>query len=286
MAQGLGDKTLELPKDVVSAAAAFDDYIRSAAAIGGFSDVASVAEGMRRGVAYQPAQLEEGMIAYGAIIALQDQRFVEAVDLAGRGEDGAALAEALIESPDVVFNLDGAQEAGSRIEAALAARATLLMSAGRNVKSAAYSVQLQAWSKTWVSDPQGRLAQVKSLSNVPVSPSTDDQRAMLQEAATPIGVSAQGAQASFGPVEAKALALAAESVLGRAHATDRGRLTPLLTDADSAQCLRLAKLNLYQCMAVAGPQYEDIYCLGQHALMDTSVCVDRAAHPESGLASE
>ena len=63
MAQGLGDKTLELPRDVVSAAAAFDDYIRGAAAIGGFSDVASVAEGVRRGVAYQPAQLEEGMIA-------------------------------------------------------------------------------------------------------------------------------------------------------------------------------------------------------------------------------
>jgi len=59
-------------------------------------------------------------------------------------------------------------------------------------------------------------------------------------------------------------------------------LTPLLADADSAECLRLAKLNLYQCMAVAGPQYEDIYCLGQHALMDTSVCVDRAAHAHGG----
>ena len=40
----------------------------------------------------------------------------------------------------------------------------------------------------------------------------------------------------------------------------------------------MAKLDLYQCMAVAGPQYEDIYCLGQHALADTGQCVDQAAH--------
>jgi hypothetical protein len=40
----------------------------------------------------------------------------------------------------------------------------------------------------------------------------------------------------------------------------------------------MAKLNLYQCMAVAGPQYEDIYCLGQHGMSDTGQCVGTAAH--------
>ena len=79
-------------------------------------------------------------------------------------------------------------------------------------------------------------------------------------------------------IEAKALALAAESVLGRAHGSDRARLSPLLTETSSAWCLRMAKLNLYQCMAVAGPQYEDMFCLGQHAMMDTGTCVDQAAH--------
>jgi hypothetical protein len=80
------------------------------------------------------------------------------------------------------------------------------------------------------------------------------------------------------PIEARALALAAESVLGRAHGVDRDRLTPLFSEVDSAECLRIAKLNLYQCMAVAGPQYEDIYCMGQHALTDTASCVAGAAH--------
>jgi hypothetical protein len=40
----------------------------------------------------------------------------------------------------------------------------------------------------------------------------------------------------------------------------------------------MAKLDLYQCMAVAGPQYEDIYCLGQHAMLETAKCVAGAAH--------
>jgi hypothetical protein len=86
------------------------------------------------------------------------------------------------------------------------------------------------------------------------------------------------AQAGYTAIEARALALAAESVLGRAHSAERDRLTPLFSEADSAECLRMAKLNLYQCMAVAGPQYEDVFCMGQHALTDTARCVAVAAH--------
>jgi hypothetical protein len=79
-------------------------------------------------------------------------------------------------------------------------------------------------------------------------------------------------------IEARALALAAESVLGRARSADRDWLSPLVSEPDSAECLRMAKLDLYQCMAVAGPQYEDIYCMGHHALKETAQCVAGAAH--------
>jgi hypothetical protein len=40
--------------------------------------------------------------------------------------------------------------------------------------------------------------------------------------------------------------------------------------------MKMAKLNLYQCLAVAGPHYEDVFCLGQHALSDTAQCVNDA----------
>jgi hypothetical protein len=50
-------------------------------------------------------------------------------------------------------------------------------------------------------------------------------------------------------------------------------------------CLRIAKLNYHQCLASAGPQYEDIYCLGQHAMIDPGQCVVEAAQPQMSHAS-
>jgi type II secretory pathway component GspD/PulD (secretin) len=52
---------------------------------------------------------------------------------------------------------------------------------------------------------------------------------------------------------------------------------PILTEVNSASCFNMSKLNLYQCLAVAGPHYEDIFCLGQHAMIDTGTCVLKAA---------
>jgi hypothetical protein len=39
----------------------------------------------------------------------------------------------------------------------------------------------------------------------------------------------------------------------------------------------MAKLNLYQCLAVSRPHYEDVFCLGQHIMMDTGRCMIKAA---------
>jgi hypothetical protein len=39
----------------------------------------------------------------------------------------------------------------------------------------------------------------------------------------------------------------------------------------------MAKLNLYQCLAVAKPNYEDVFCMGQHGMADTGACLVRNA---------
>ena len=72
-------------------------------------------------------------------------------------------------------------------------------------------------------------------------------------------------------------ALAALAILDGAGGGEDGRLTPVISETISADCLRLAKLNLFQCLSVAGPEYEDVYCLGQHAVLDTGQCVAGAA---------
>jgi hypothetical protein len=78
------------------------------------------------------------------------------------------------------------------------------------------------------------------------------------------------------PVVQRGLALAALAVLGEADARS---VEPLLQDPACASCLRMAKLNLFQCLAVAKPWYEDVFCLGQHILIDTGECIRAAALP-------
>ncbi len=70
-------------------------------------------------------------------------------------------------------------------------------------------------------------------------------------------------------------------------AGDRKALEQVVSESISADCLKMAKLNLFQCLSVAGPEYEDVYCLGQHAVLDTGQCVAGGASPtESMLLSQ
>ena len=58
-----------------------------------------------------------------------------------------------------------------------------------------------------------------------------------------------------------------------------GAARPLMSESRSGQCLRSAKLNYHQCLAAAGTHYEDIYCLGLHAMSDPGQCVVEATKP-------
>jgi len=84
---------------------------------------------------------------------------------------------------------------------------------------------------------------------------------------------AGGSDGRLAPVAVRGLALAALAAAGQAGEDNADRLEPLLADGASFGCLHMAKLNLFQCMAVAGPQYEDLFCAGQHAMIDTGKCV-------------
>ena len=59
----------------------------------------------------------------------------------------------------------------------------------------------------------------------------------------------------------------------------------LLHDARDGMCLRMAKLNFHQCLAASGTQYEDIYCLGVHAMAETGRCVVDATAPRRRMAA-
>ncbi|MDB5448002.1 MAG: hypothetical protein JWQ97_3319 [Phenylobacterium sp.] len=251
-------------------AMAFESFMRRARGIDpGFSSAGEVSQALQVGAAHEPNQLEAGMVAYAAMAALQEPGFVAGVQREGRGGE---LARRLTADPSLALSLPGGQAAAGRASAALTRQGEGLADNGARVKRAAYSVQHQSWSKARVADPGGRLARVKRISAAGYRPEPGDA-AHLRDAVTESG--RRGGAPS--PVVAQGLALAALSVLG-----EDGRGRALMSEPRTSSCLRLAKLNLYQCLASAGPQYEDIYCLGQHAMIDPGQCVADAARAPAG----
>jgi hypothetical protein len=271
-----------LSRRLVAAASAFETYTARAGAIrADFSDAASVSQALQTGSAYEPKQIQAGEIAYAAIVALQDPAFVEG---ALRWARNPQAATDLLADPSVIARMPAAQEAAARVSAALRERGGLVLKAGQQVKQSAYDIQHQPWSLARVADPQGVLAKSKALSQIDFTPAPEDTARLVKSAAvTPAG---GDASALAMPVVQRSLALAALAVMGKAGDGSEAALQPLLADAKSNDCMRMAKLNLYQCLAVAGPHYEDVFCLGQHGLMDTGQCVIAAATPRPGYGTQ
>lgn len=271
-----------LSQHLVNAASAFNVYVDRASALnGGFTNGQSVSDALVVGAAYQIDQLEEGEVSYGALIALQDPAFVRGVQRAAPDEESARqLLDALLDDPRAVLRIDGAAGAAALTASALRNQAEDIGRAGRLVKQAAYDLQRQPWSKETVPDAAVRLARVKALSAAR-STASPDETARLMRAALDMRGSAAGRSYAPTPMVTRSLALAVAALTGQAGDADTSRIAPLLREPSSSTCLKMAKLNLYQCLAVAGPHYEDMFCLGQHALIDTGKCVSNAAGAEA-----
>jgi len=270
-----------LPSRLVADAAAYEAYlIRTSAISAGFQDGASVALALKISAAYEPKSLISGAVTYGAIAALQAPTFVADLRAAGSTpENRRQMVNDLISNPSYVFVFKGADAAAGMAEQALGAPALRLYVTGKAVKQSAYDVQHQSWSKQDIVDRDGRLAAIKASSERP-SDSAADRVASLQQAASgtaPMGITAAPAPPPYTPLVARALQLAAVAALGEAGDDAYDRLT-YLTDEDTTNtCLSMAKLNLFQCLAVSKPHYEDIFCMGQHIMQDTASCLVKSA---------
>ena len=268
------------PRRSAEAASAFDGYMHAVAAIdAGFKSGQGVAAALRRASAYDARQLEEGMIAYGAMAAMQSPRFVYGVmDIAQDAQGRRALIEALVADPSSAARLPGAGEASALASGAILREARPVVENGRALKQAAYDVQHQGWSIAKATDQTGRLAQAKAASQIRATAHEGDMARLLTQVST-LGAEAGRDPAAPSPVIVHGLALAALAILDGTQGADEGRLDQVVSEKDSADCLKMAKLNLFQCLSVAGPEYEDVFCLGQHAVLDTGQCIAGGAAP-------
>ncbi len=257
------------------AATAYDGYVRHAAAIDpGFSDAASVQRAVRSGSDYQPQQLQHGIVAYAAMIALRNPAFVDGVRAQAAADP--SFADRLTAQPAAVLQIPGAQSAAADVAGVLHAHGVALQSTSKAIAKAAYDVQAQAWSKTAVANPVEVLAGVKASAAALRTADEPSEKALLLSLVSAPRGDAGGAPSAT-PAVVRGMAIAALAVMGRAGDKEDLRIQALLEDELSAACLKMATLNMNQCLAAAGPHYDDIFCVGEHSVGETARCVSSAA---------
>lgn len=285
--QAVAPPPVALSSHVIEAASEYRDYMRKATATpASFANGSAIEDSLVADEAYEAQQLSRGVIAYGALVALQDPGFVAGVRTFAVDPDGRkAMAARIASDPSYVAVLPSAASAAGLVIATLNNDSAKLRGSGELVKQFAYDVQHQAWSKKDVIDPAGRLARAKSLSAAPMTPVPDEVEGLKgavtgsdsKVAPKMILVSGVAAAPPYTPVVNRALAIAALAALGEGGEDNEAQVLSLLNESTGGFCLNMSKLNLYQCLAVAKPWYEDVFCLGQHVLIDTSQCVAKEA---------
>lgn len=272
---------ISLAPRVIELASTYQAYVRRASNISpSFVNEASVTVSLQEGVSYQPAQLASGQIAYAAVVALQDPTFVADVRRYAVSErQRVQIRDQILRDPAYAVGFKGSDTAAGLIVAALNGEGSRVRSVGQSVKQAAYDVQRQEWSKARIPTPELRLAQAKNLSEVRSTASAEDV-ARLTEAALgrqSLGLTGQSLPPPYTPAVIRGLAVAALAALGEGGEANAAYLDALVNDPNNGHCLNMSKLNLYQCLAVAKPWYEDVFCLGQHVLIDTGQCIVKAS---------
>lgn len=263
---------------VIDQASAYATYLRKASAISPmFPDGSSVAEALRVGAHSERRQLQQGVVAYAAIVALQDPTFTAAVkEFASHPSQRDQIAGYILADPNYVMTLTGHDTAAGLIVATLNGQAGQLQSTGDKVKQESLDIQLKAaWSKKYVPNPDQRLSDIKQESASPIM-ADDDLKSQLLQASTgaqPLTLSGGPVAPPYSQAVVRGMALAALAILGKAGDGNMDYVMPLLVNDNDGYCFNMSKLNLYQCLAVARPYYEDMYCLGLHALDDTAHCV-------------
>ena len=266
---------------LVEMASAYRAYMMRASGITpDFADGSGVARSLQTGAAYEPDQMVKGAMAYAAVVALQDRSFVEGVRVyVNDRTQRQQIAYEILKDPAYVLGIPGAQGAAGLVAAALGGDGQSLYDEGKAVKQAAYEIQKQPWSKSEVADRDVRLASAKSVSTAAMMGDVAETTRLQQASmgAAPMSLAPAAGSAPYTTTVVRGLAIAALAALGEAGDANLPQIMGLMSEPNIGRCMSMSKLNLYQCLAVARPHYEDVFCLGQHAMMDTGRCMIRAA---------
>ena len=281
-----------LNQGVADAAAVYVAFVREVGAIqaGGFQDAESIQAAIRKGSAYDPAQLSRGMIAYGAILALQSDGFVAGVrEYAIDPDQRREIVDSIIRNPAYAATLPGAAEAAGLISARLGQDAASLGAIAAAVQEDAYTIQerrdpRRRWAVQHLTNREERLEAAKALSLQPMLPSAEEAALLFAAAHSGEGLTLDGAALPppYTPAIVNSLAIAALAALGAGGDDYRTYTEALAVESNSEFCLNMSKLMLFQCLAASRPSYEDMFCLGRHIVGDLATCTAQNIGPAPG----
>lgn len=182
-----------LSSSVSDAAAVYVDYIaRTRAMSASFASGEIVQAKLQEGASYEPAQLSRGVVAYAAIVAMQEPSFRSSLrGYASNEEARSDLVQRIAADPRYAASLPSASIAARRVILALSSDGQSVYNSGAGVKRAAYDIQHQNWSKEVVADRDGRLIQTKQNSVTLRSVQSDQSSRLLAAALTGSGLVTQ-----------------------------------------------------------------------------------------------
>lgn len=275
-----------LNEGVAQAAAIYVAFVREAGTIqpGGFPDAESIQAAIRKGAAYEPAQLSRGLIAYGSIIALQSPEFVAGVrQFAADPAQRQEMVARIIADPAYAATLPGADVAAGLITATIGKDAVAIRAIAEAVEADAYTVQerrdpRRRWAVTPIPNRELRLESAKTLSAATMLPSAEESSRLFAAANSGQGLTVELERKSppYTPAVTRSLAIAALAALGAAGDEARANTDALVVETNNEFCLNMSKLMLFQCLAASRPSYEDMFCLGRHVARDLATCTTQA----------
>ena len=280
---------LALNSGISETASIYVAFMRDVRAIDpAITNAANIEAIINRGAAYESNQLSRGMIAYGAILALQSTAFVEGVrTYAVDPDQRRQVIERIQTDPAYAAQLPGAAEAAGLVVATLRSDSEALAALAHIVAEDAYTIQerndpRRAWAQQAVPDRDLRIEAIRRLSEAQMLPSGEDATRLLAAAhdGNSLGLTAAAIQPPYTSAVANSLAIAALAALGAGGEEWRAHTEALTLERNSQFCLSMSKLNLYQCVAAARPHYEHIFCAGRHVIGDLATCTAEAITPE------
>lgn len=273
---------------IADSAATYVAFIREVRTLrDDFQSEESIRDAMRKGSAWSPEGLSRGMIAYGAVIALQSPDFVAGVrTFAADDATRRNVMDQIVRDPAYAAQLPGAAQAAGLITQTLNQDFAAITFIADGIEGDAYDVQerddpRRTWATKHVADRDTRLESMRAMAGQPMLPSAEESARLMAAANSGSGLGLGSARMGppYTPAVVRSLAIAALSALGAGGEDWRANHLALQVESNNEFCLTMSKLNLYQCLAASRPHYEDMFCVGRHVVRDIALCGGSAVGP-------